>query len=881
MHGWNGGRIGTAVFMDMRSFSIGLWWVAVLAGVQANATITVSSSSSTSLLSGDASKAIGSLPVQAGDYLAVLAASNLGSAPVNSSLLVTPSGGASVSTIQFSDNIGFGPGTFVWLRQVDSGGTLDLSMDNSGGAFISVAAYVIRATAGETIGYTYSDAADSSGTASGITNSHTFSGSATGLVVEAVSTYASGGTTASQIVFDEINTALKRGIGRASFSGQSTFNSGYSLSGSNSKTVVSGIAFTAAYIPTTVPNPLTTGEVARIENDLGIVLSSLEKNQLAAIVKPQGAVPQWRADAEARIETHRKADLDVMVVDANGHPVEGAMVRARLRKNAFKFGGVVQAQDLTDAEGKLAAASYSIAGWENLVTNLFNAVGMGNNLKPRLTSLHPYTPGFMDWAGNNGLDVRGHLLIWPGSQGIAEMDTPGNVIGVDYGLHLSEGRNNQALRDIPGYEGVVSYDVQQAVLDYKDSARTQADKDALEAEVDAEIGQWAGLWNVYEWDVINEAVNNYLLQDILGYDQMAEWFKIAESNAVNPECKLLINDYQIISAVDDIAAPWWMNYTNRTAAYRSRIDQIITDGGRLDRIGFQNRYKFGMPDPEIAYDRLVDWGNTYGREMVGTELEVIDNPSDPNYPYDYSEEERAQITEQTLTVYYSHPLTTGLFNWTFMHENDEKALAYYDGTVKLNGLAWYYLHHIRYSTDESGATDESGQTGLRGHKGEYDISVAYNGKDYSTAYTLTSNGTAVVVLDDVDLAEMAYGMWVAGYPTLGGQTNKADNPDGDPLDNFGEYALGGNPTNGADAGIASLFASGPGYFEYIHVRRNDNSYIDYWLETCTNLVSGAWSNTGYTVVGTNTDFAAPNFEAVTNRIPTHSDAVKFIRLRYE
>ena len=49
----------------------------------------------------------------------------------------------------------------------------------------------------------------------------------------------------------------------------------------------------------------------------------------------------WRTSAEARIDEHRKADLQVVVRDAAGEPVEGATVRAEMTRHAFKFGTAV------------------------------------------------------------------------------------------------------------------------------------------------------------------------------------------------------------------------------------------------------------------------------------------------------------------------------------------------------------------------------------------------------------------------------------------------------------------------------------------------------------------------------------------------------------
>ncbi|MCK4565581.1 MAG: endo-1,4-beta-xylanase, partial [Verrucomicrobia bacterium] len=717
-----------------------------------------------------------------------------------------------------------------------------------------------------------------------------------------------------------------------------------------------------------------------------------------------------------------------------------------------------------------------------------NAVGLNNGFKPRLANIHQYLPGVLDWAQANDLPMRGHLLMWPGIGDLADLDDPTAVIGVDYGTHLSQ----EWMSDYK------SYNVRAAVETYKESARTQADKDALEAVVDAEIQEWAGNWEVYEWDVINETLGNHLLQDILGDDQMAEWFKIAESNVVSPDCKLLINDYQIISSMSEARKAGW--YTDRRDRYMTNINQVIADGGRLDRIGFQSRIKLERHDPQIFYDRLEEWGNAYGLEMVGTEFEVVNSNPGDWMEYIYTDEERAQITEEMMTQYYSHPLVTGLNAWNTIND-DIEALVDYSGHPTRNGLVWYYLHRIRYMTDTNDTTDAAGTVSARAFKGDYDITVSYGGNDYPATLTLASNQTAIIMLEDVtqgpgssnrliedwqmndadgtgigglvnsagsgawsgdlpnvvtasgnlrftqgdnnyrnsslteanvvsglyelafkysavtmaggdatgatvgfglrdegagsdlflvrilrqnnklllqtrigttnttihdfgggvsslpdtvgiravvdldtDLMDLYYEIgtggetlvadiaitdgemdqvrmvgvlnavdfgatdfvdidyvslrslnwisadglydeWVALYPGIGSSTNLTDNPDGDPLSNLAEYALGGDPANGSDVGYVPantmLELGGTNYFEYVYAKRNDaaDRGLIYSLELTDDLLSDSWTNGNVEVVGTGT--LDTEFDSVTNRVPTVGEDQGFIRLWIE
>jgi hypothetical protein len=125
-----------------------------------------------------------------------------------------------------------------------------------------------------------------------------------------------------------------------------------------------------------------------------------------------------------------------------------------------------------------------------------------------------------------------------------------------------------------------------------------------------------------------------------------------------------------------------------------------------------------------------------------------------------------------------------------------------------------------------------------------------------------------------------YSFWLAEqYPGLTTDNGKTDNPDGDVLDNWNEYAFGGNPTNGNDTGYPveySLVEAGGTMMSYVIAQRIDSADLDYVVETTDDLVSGTWTNVNVIISGTNESFAA-DFVSVTNLIPTDV-AQRFIRV---
>ncbi len=146
---------------------------------------------------------------------------------------------------------------------------------------------------------------------------------------------------------------------------------------------------------------------------------------------------------------------------------------------------------------------------------------------------------------------------------------------------------------------------------------------------------------------------------------------------------------------------------------------------------------------------------------------------------------------------------------------------------------------------------------------------------------------ATAEIDDISLVlleEVAPGFesWVAQY-SVGSQTNRTDNPDGDRLNNLYEWALGGNPADDADqgfgcgVGLASL--QGTNYLAYVYAKRDDAAELGLSYEAVLNsdLVSGSWTNDGSCLeiegaaIGT-------GFHAVTNLIPTDVKERQFIGL---
>jgi hypothetical protein len=138
--------------------------------------------------------------------------------------------------------------------------------------------------------------------------------------------------------------------------------------------------------------------------------------------------------------------------------------------------------------------------------------------------------------------------------------------------------------------------------------------------------------------------------------------------------------------------------------------------------------------------------------------------------------------------------------------------------------------------------------------------------DYKS-FRFTDNN--VPVLEGYDLWATQWGV------DIGSGTNDYDF---DGMVNLYEYGLGGDPTNGLYWGTLPVLTKSGNDFIYLHPMRSDDDSLIYTVETTTNLVSGAWTNLGYTVSGTNVTGGTLDF--VTNDIDTVRNQ-NFIRLKIE
>jgi hypothetical protein len=227
---------------------------------------------------------------------------------------------------------------------------------------------------------------------------------------------------------------------------------------------------------------------------------------------------------------------------------------------------------------------------------------------------------------------------------------------------------------------------------------------------------------------------------------------------------------------------------------------------------------------------------------------------------------------------------------------------------------YFYDDHFRVKLDENGSTlvkavggSYNGGINLSTSLFEVDVLSDFNGSvgdTYDIMWTdggfvttdmvftnLSSDATFswdIVSKDDGEVLQLTvltvaaeYDTWVTKYGLTGTDAASTNDYDHDGLSNLYEFGLGGNPTNALDLGYSASYEVDGLGLTFVYPKNQSADALSYYLETTDDLVSGNWTNAGYTVTGTNVDGYATGFDSVTNQISTAVKDAQFIRLIIE
>ncbi len=404
----------------------------------------------------------------------------------------------------------------------------------------------------------------------------------------------------------------------------------------------------------------------------------------------------WRTEANARIETYRKADFKVTVLDKDGLPVPNANVGIAMTNHAFRFGSAVVGSRLT-------ASDSTNATYRSKFQSLFNAAVLENDLKWPFVETWSASSAVsgMNWLTSRGYPVRGHNVIWP---------SWGNMP--------------------PDCQGLATNDL-----------RTRIDNRVFTA-----LQQFPG--KLYDWDVLNEPYDNNDVQGRipgvsgvssftgrLGNAEMVRWFQ--EARAADPTAHLFLNDYNVIEGED----------TSHRAYTMAVLNYLIGQGAPIDAFGMQSHFKYNMTSME-TYKSRIDAIAALGLRLAVTEFDadVIDESLQANFLRDY------------MTLIFSTPKADSFFVWGFWegaHWLPQAAMLRSDFSEKAAAAMWRDLVFNQWWTDVHQATVSTGITTVRGFLGSYSVQVNALGTVKTVSSSLASGGQNLVVSLPVALPSLA------------------------------------------------------------------------------------------------------------------------------
>lgn len=206
----------------------------------------------------------------------------------------------------------------------------------------------------------------------------------------------------------------------------------------------------------------------------------------------QPAPAAWQREAQSRIEKHRKADLKVKVIDAEGRPVSGARIKTEQLRHAFRFGTAVSPDFLLGEEPDNRR-------YRAELSRLFNTAVMENDFKWTDYARPELAQVALDQLEQMGLEHRGHVLVWGG------------------------------WRNLPsGFDQLPVPELRERMLE----------------RVRTAVASTKG--RLYAWDVVNEPNDNWDAFERAGEELFIDVFRTA--GAVDPNLRLVLNDYNLSQA---------------------------------------------------------------------------------------------------------------------------------------------------------------------------------------------------------------------------------------------------------------------------------------------------------------------------------------------
>ncbi len=390
----------------------------------------------------------------------------------------------------------------------------------------------------------------------------------------------------------------------------------------------------------------------------------------------------WRKEAKNRVEKYRKEDLSFLVTDTDGNPIKDAEIKVDMTENEFMFGAAMCENEVLN----LDMTSVKGKTLDRFMTNDINAGVCADMMKSDgvIASDGTYGTEMVNEYLKRGMRVRGHCMYWDGV-GAAYLD--------------AKGKEN--------YDKMYTQ-----TMDY---VRSMA-------------YQYRG--KLAQWDVINEPVsNNYVRMHYNTTRLYSDIFK--EINRIDPSVRLYINETGIEGRKNKQMADRIPNLIHNI------VEPLQREGAPVHGIGVQahcTNYYY----PQGFYHQLSELADAVD-EVAVTEYDFYneDTTYAPNH------------LEDLLLATISQPKATAFIIWNpedSMHWRWDNAAPFFrrDWSSKPAHVKWQDLIQNVYTTKETLHTNENGRASVRAFRGDYAITLNYDGKTKTVALGNTNDGGSSV-----------------------------------------------------------------------------------------------------------------------------------------
>jgi GH35 family endo-1,4-beta-xylanase len=260
-----------------------------------------------------------------------------------------------------------------------------------------------------------------------------------------------------------------------------------------------------------------------------------------------GSNEDWKTEANTRIDTLRKRDAVIIVVDDNNQPVCGANVQINQVKKNFPFGCVMGQSLFKEPKFKTYFADIFKFNWA-----VFQNEAKWYSTEPAGWGYVTYRQmnAMLDFCELKGINARGHLIFWP----VEDM-------------------------------------VQQWVKDLNDADLWLAMQQRLEGVVTQGLGRFK------MWDVCSEMVTGTYFEGRLG-----EWvntWMFQRTRGLDPNVIILIDEYCVISCNG-----------SHLEQYKTKIRNLLDNGAPINVIGVEC-YQMSEFDPNTImarFDSIAELG---------------------------------------------------------------------------------------------------------------------------------------------------------------------------------------------------------------------------------------------------------------------------------